>query len=231
MTGGATAGLARQRRKELANDHPRGAVEQAAADACHLAADRRLVDEVDRGAAIRDRNPQGDAPFAAAESGRRAFGGAAERDRMRRIEVGQFDVGAVASLHGTPHRGSRRHGNACRRFSNGVAAGNDGLKGRRVEQHGPDAFGRRADLASPLPRRRRSPLRCATRRRHDLPVARLGAAHEAARVGRHHRQLDVLGPQRIGDGVGDADRCRHAIAFADALRPQRRERRRCCRWR
>ena len=56
MTGCAAAGLARQRRKELANDYPRGAVEQAAADACHLAADRRLVDVADRGAAIRASN-------------------------------------------------------------------------------------------------------------------------------------------------------------------------------
>ena len=97
--GRGTARRARQRGKELANDHPRGAVEQAAADARDLAADRRLVDVADRGAARRHRR-QGDAPLAAAES-KRAFGRAAQRDRARRIEVGEVDLGAVSALYRT----------------------------------------------------------------------------------------------------------------------------------
>ena len=54
---GCAAGLTRQRREELADDHARGAIEQAAADARDLAADRRLVDVADRGAAIRRLGP------------------------------------------------------------------------------------------------------------------------------------------------------------------------------
>src|ERR1700692_3677781 len=80
--GCATARLSRQRRKELSDDHPRRAVEQATTDARHLAADRRLVDVANRSAAGIGRN-QRDAPFAAAKS-ERAFRGSAERDRMRR---------------------------------------------------------------------------------------------------------------------------------------------------
>src|ERR1700733_7921508 len=97
--GSVTACLARQRREELADDHPRGPLEQATADARHLAADRRLIDVADRGAAILGRN-EGDASLAAAEA-ERALGGAAERDRMRRIEVGQFHIGAIRSFHRT----------------------------------------------------------------------------------------------------------------------------------
>src|SRR5277367_2366790 len=99
LRGSVTACVARQRREELANNHPRGPVEQAAANARYLAADRRLIDVADRGAAILGRN-EGDASFAAAKS-ERAFGGAAKRDRVRRIEVGQFHIGAIASFHGT----------------------------------------------------------------------------------------------------------------------------------
>ena len=39
-------------------------------------------------------------------------------------------------------------------------------------------------------------------------------------------KLDVGDAERIGDRIGDADRRRHAIAFADALGAERRERRR-----
>ena len=82
-------------------------------------------------------------------------------------------------------------------------------------------------LASPSPRRRRSPLRGAIGAGGTTcRWRRLGAAHERRELCRHQRQLDVFDPQRIGDGVGDADRRRHAIAFADALRSQRREWRR-----
>src|ERR1700687_1649291 len=85
LRGSVTACLARQRREELANDHPRGPVEQATADARHLNADRRCLDVADRCAAILCRN-DGDASRAAAET-ERALGGAAKRERMRRIEV------------------------------------------------------------------------------------------------------------------------------------------------
>src|SRR5580704_2514364 len=94
-----TTCLARQRREELTDDHARGTVEQAAADARHLAADRRLIDVADRCAAILGRN-EGDAPLPATES-ERAFGGPAQRDSMRRIEIGQFHVGAVSPLYRT----------------------------------------------------------------------------------------------------------------------------------
>src|SRR5580692_2845581 len=96
LRGSVTACFARQRREELANDPPRGPVEQATANARHFAADRRRIDVADRGAAILGRN-EGDASLAAAET-ERALGGAAERDRMRRIEVGQFYIGAIASF-------------------------------------------------------------------------------------------------------------------------------------
>src|ERR1700722_2392545 len=95
--GHVTARLARQRREELADDHPRGPVEQATTDARHLATDRGLVDVADRRAAILGRN-EGDASLAAAET-ERALGGAAKRDGLRRIELGQFHIGAIASFH------------------------------------------------------------------------------------------------------------------------------------
>src|ERR1700692_569271 len=82
LRGSVTACLARQRREELANDH-------------HFPAYPRLVAVADRGAAILGRN-DGDASLAAAET-ERALGGAAKRERMRRIEVGQFHIGAIAS--------------------------------------------------------------------------------------------------------------------------------------
>src|ERR1700722_6833840 len=77
-----TTGLMRQRGKELTNDHARGAVEQAASDACHLAADGRLIGVAYSGAAVSGRM-QGDASFTAAES-ERAIGRRSKRDRMGR---------------------------------------------------------------------------------------------------------------------------------------------------
>ena len=61
----------------------------------------------------------------------------------------------------------------------------------------------------------------AARRRRGL-----GTAHDLREFRRHQRQFEVRGPERIGNRVGDADRGRHAIAFADALRAERREWRR-----
>src|ERR1700722_8506145 len=95
--GHVTARHARQRREELADDHPRGPVEQATTDTRYLATDRGLIDVADRGAAMLGRN-KGDASFAAAET-ERALGGTAKRNGMRRFEIGQLHIGAIASFH------------------------------------------------------------------------------------------------------------------------------------
>ena len=148
--GCAATGLTRQRGKELSDDDARRAIQQAAADARDLAADRGLVDVADRGAAVVGWN-QRDAAFAAAKS-ERAFGRPAERHRMRRIEIGQFHLGAIASFD---RADADRHIGAEMRigdFLDAVAAGDHGLQRRGIEQHRPDALGWRADSALRLRR-------------------------------------------------------------------------------
>src|ERR1019366_8255280 len=88
---------------------------------------------------------QRDASFAAAKA-ERALGGAAERHRPRRIEIGQFDVGAVASLHRTDTDRDVGAEMRVRNLLNGVASGDHRLKRRRIEQHVPDALGWRANI-------------------------------------------------------------------------------------
>src|SRR5580704_18700697 len=80
LCGIITTCLARQRGKELADNHPCRPVEQTSTDARDLAADGCFVDIADRGAAVFGGN-EGDASFAAAKS-ERAFAGANKRDRM-----------------------------------------------------------------------------------------------------------------------------------------------------
>ena len=58
--------------------------------------------------------------------------------------------------------------------------------------------------------------------RRGLHAARISAASFAGR----QRQVDLGDAQRIRDRIGDAHRRAHAIAFADALGAERRERRR-----
>ena len=97
-----------------------------------------------------------------------------------------------------------------------------------IEQHRPDRFGRAAFTeACPSPRSRRSPSRTGAAVAPPAGGDGFGTvAPISASTRRRQRQRDVGDAERIGDRIGDAHRRRHAIAFADALCAERRERRR-----
>ena len=83
---------------------------------------------------------QCDAAFAVAEP-KGALGRAAQCHRPRRVEVGQRHFRPIAALdRPDPDRDIGAEMGVGNLF-HGVAARDDGLKRRRIEQHGPDRLG------------------------------------------------------------------------------------------
>lgn len=133
---------------------------------------------------------------------------------MRRIEVEQLDVGAIASGDGA---NAERDVSAEMRVGDlvdALAAGNDRLQRGGIEQHRPDLL-RRA-LHRGLPLAAQPPIAFARRRgrRPTCGRRRLVAAHELRKPRGHQRQGDIGNAERIRNRIGDAHRRRHGSVAA-----------------
>jgi hypothetical protein len=151
----------------------------------------------------------------------------------RRVDLAELDAGLVARLH-QPHADGdvgavaivavalqrmaagddarqRRRGRAARRTPSRVA--------RRCPRcPAPAARGRRPRRAGSAVR----PAPCGRRRLGGHPIQR--QRHARRRQRQAHVGEIAQRPQRIGEGIGDAHRRAHVVAFAEALGAQRRER-------
>ena len=88
------------------------------------------------------------------------------------------------------------------------------------------ASGAAGELPRPSPRRPRSPGLRARSRAARRRGGRFGRATSAASLAGVSGSVDIVDAKRIRDRIGDADRRRHAIAFADALCAERSKGRR-----
>ncbi len=155
----------------------------------------------------------------------RANGAAGQPRRGILQKVGKLHIRAIEPLHRPDperHVGPevrRRH------LLHVVAAGNDGGEHIGIEQGLPYVGRRGMDI------RRTAAVQIATslgeRRSRTCCGRRCGLAYpqRGHDLRGRQRQIDVLDIERVGDGVGNAHRRAHAIALADALGAERRERR------
>ena len=140
--------------------------------------------------------------------------GGADADRA----VGAFDAIKARQPHNVEDDARPRHAHA---------------------QHGHQRLpaGENARVRTFVARAHRAPRRGSRRAHSRMPrvsrftprrlrALRFRSVQMRRKLRRRCRQIDSVERKRVGDRIGDADRRRHAIAFADAFGAERRERRR-----